>query len=47
MVESAEGYVVFDDTVLDKQHSVAIKLIRRQYSGNAHGVIKGISVVTF
>jgi hypothetical protein len=46
VVESAEGYVVFDDTVLDKQHSFAIELVRRQYSGNAHGVIKGIGVVT-
>jgi hypothetical protein len=46
VVESATGYVVFDDTVLDKQHSFAIELVRRQYSGNAHGVIKGIGVVT-
>jgi Transposase DDE domain len=46
VVESAEGYVVFDDTVLDKHHSFAIELVRRQYSGNAHGVIKGIGVVT-
>ena len=46
MVGSATGYVVFDDTVLDKQHSFAIELVRRQYSGNAHGVIKGIGVVT-
>jgi hypothetical protein len=38
--------VVFDDTVLDKQHSLAIELVRRQYSGKAHGVIKGIGVVT-
>jgi hypothetical protein len=37
---------VFDDTVLDKQHSFAIDLVRRQSSGNAHGVIKGIGVVT-
>ena len=46
VVGSATGYVVFDDTVLDKQHSFAIELVRRQYSGNAHGVIKGIGVVT-
>lgn len=43
---SEQGYVVFDDTVLDKQYSFAIELVRRQYSGNAHGVIKGIGVVT-
>jgi len=37
---------VFDDTVLDKNFSHAIELVRRQYSGNAHGIIKGIGVVT-
>ena len=30
----AYGYVLFDDTVLDKRHSFAIELVRRQYSGN-------------
>lgn len=40
------GYLVFDDTVLDKDASFAIELVRRQYSGNAHGLIKGIGVVT-
>lgn len=39
--------MVFDDTVLDKQHLFAIELVRRQYSGNAHGVIQGIGVVTY
>ncbi len=46
VIATRNGYVVFDDTVLDKQHSFAIELVRRQYSGNAHGVIKGIGVVT-
>jgi hypothetical protein len=46
VVGTSKGYVVFDDTVLDKSHSFAIDLVRRQYSGNAHGVIKGIGVVT-
>ncbi|NJN21611.1 MAG: transposase, partial [Leptolyngbya sp. RL_3_1] len=46
VIETPQGYLVFDDTVLDKQHSFAIELVRRQYSGNAHGVIKGIGVVT-
>jgi hypothetical protein len=43
---SQDGYLVFDDTVLDKNSSHEIELVRRQYSGNAHGVIKGIGVVT-
>jgi hypothetical protein len=46
VVATENGYVVFDDTVLDKNYSHAIELVRRQYSGNAHGVIKGIGVVT-
>lgn len=46
VVETRRGYVVFDDTVLDKNYSSSIELVRRQYSGNAHGVIRGIGVVT-
>ena len=42
----AYGYVLFDDTVLDKRHSFSIDLVRRQYSGNAKQVIKGIGVVS-
>ncbi len=40
-----DGYIIFDDTVLIKEHSHKIELVRRQYSGNAHGIIKGIGVV--
>jgi len=39
-------FLVFDNTVIDKNFSHRIELARRQYSGNAHGVIKGIGVVT-
>ena len=46
VVQTPEGYVVFDDTVVDKDFSFKIELVRRQYSGNAHGLIKGIGVVT-
>ena len=46
VIRSPHGYIVFDDTVLDKNYSFAIELVRRQYSGNAHGVVKGIGVVT-
>jgi hypothetical protein len=46
VVQNANGYIVFDDTVVDKNYSHEIELVRRQYSGNAHGVIKGIGVVT-
>ena len=38
---SPRGCVVFDDSILVKNHSHSIDLVRRQYSGNAHGLIKG------
>jgi hypothetical protein len=46
VVPTTLGYVIFDDTVLDKSYAHAIELVRRQWSGNAHAVIKGIGVVT-
>ncbi len=46
IVTSPNGYLLFDDTVADKNYSFAIELVRRQYSGNAHGIIKGIGIVT-
>jgi hypothetical protein len=46
VVATPSGYVVFDDTVLDKNTSFAIELVRAQYSGKAKAVIKGIGVVT-
>lgn len=45
LVLSQNGYIVFDDTVIDKNFSHKIELVRRQYSGNAHGIIKGIGIV--
>lgn len=45
LTQSFSAYIIFDDTVLDKRYSQAIELVRRQYSGNAQGVIKGIGVV--
>jgi hypothetical protein len=46
VVQTAYGFLVFDDTVIDKNFSKNIELVRSQYSGNAHKVIKGIGVVT-
>ena len=45
LVRSENGYLIFDDTVLDKSYSFEIEGVRRQYSGNAHGVVKGIGIV--
>jgi hypothetical protein len=38
--------VLFDDTVVDKDFSRKIEMARSQYSGNAHGIVRGIGVVT-
>jgi hypothetical protein len=46
IVTAPDGYLLFDDTVADKNYSFAIELVRRQYSGNAHAIIKGIGIVT-
>ncbi len=45
LVYSPEGCLIFDDVVLEKEHSFAIEGVRKQYSGNRHKVIKGIGVV--
>jgi len=44
--QTADGYLVFDDTVVDKNFSFKMDLVRRQWSGDAHGIIKGVGVVT-
>jgi len=43
---SSHGFVLFDDTVVDKDFSRKIEPARQQYSGNAHGIVRGIGVVT-
>ena len=45
VVLSAWGYVLFDDTVLDKHHNRCVEFVRRQYSSNAHGVIASTGLV--
>jgi hypothetical protein len=46
VIQTPEGFIMFDDTVIDKDFSYEIKLVRSQYSGNEHGNIKGVGVVT-
>jgi len=46
VVQTPKGFIIFDDTVADKNYSHDIELVRRQYSGNAHAVIKGIGIAT-
>lgn len=45
VVTTPHGYLVFDDTVADKNHSRQIEMVRRQWSGNAKRVIRGIGIV--
>jgi hypothetical protein len=42
----AGASLIFDDTVSDKRFSSKIELVRRQYSGNEHRVIRGIGLVS-
>jgi DDE family transposase len=46
VVSSPQGYLAFDDTVLDHNSAFKIDLVRRQYTGNAPGVVKEMGVVT-
>ena len=43
--ESKEAFLLVDDSVQDKRYSRFMELVRAQYSGNEHRVIKGIGVV--
>ncbi len=45
IVPDDNAYIIFDDTVLDKRFSEEIEIVRRQYSGNEHGIVKGIGIV--
>jgi len=46
VITSPNGYLIFDDEVLNKQDSKSIGLTRWQYSGNEGKVIRGIGIVT-
>jgi hypothetical protein len=44
--DSKDAFLIVDDSVHDKRYSRFIELVRAQYSGNEHGVVKGIGVVS-
>ena len=46
IVIAGDGYLLFDDSVLNKEHSNRIESVYKQYSGNEHKVIKGIGVIS-
>ena len=45
ITNSSEASLVVDDSVQDKSYSQKIEMVKRQYSGNAHGLVKGIGIV--
>ena len=45
IVHSRRVCIIFDDSMLDKNHSHSIEWVRCQYGGNAHGLTKGIGMI--
>ena len=46
-VLESNGIIVADETVLNKNRSQKIKLVRWQYSGDEHDIVKGIGMLNF
>src|SRR5581483_3754754 len=44
--DSNAAFLLVDDSVHDKRYSRFLELVRTQYSGNEHRVVKGIGVVS-
>jgi hypothetical protein len=44
--DSPGAFLIVDDSVHDKRYSRFIELVRAQYSGNEHRVVRGIGVVS-
>lgn len=45
IIDSAEAFLIVDDSVQDKRYSRFIELVKLQYSGAVHGLIRGIGIV--
>jgi hypothetical protein len=43
--DSEDAFLLVDDSVQNKQYSFSIETVKRQYSGNVHGLVKGIGLV--
>lgn len=43
--DSEEAFLLVDDSVQNKQYSHSIETVKLQYSGNEHGLVKGIGLV--
>jgi len=45
MVDPEKGYLIIDDTLLDKPYARQTALAKKQYSGKHHGLVNGINLV--
>lgn len=45
ITDRPEAFLIIDDSVQDKRYSRFIELVKRQYSGVEHGLVRGIGVV--
>jgi len=45
IADSPDAFMIVDDSVQDKRYSRFIELVRLQYSGAAHGLVRGIGIV--
>lgn len=45
IVDSPEAFLIVDDSVQDKRYSRFIELVKLQYSGAEHGLVRGIGIV--
>lgn len=43
--DGPDSYLIFDDSVQNKQYSKKIELVKLQYSGAKHGLVPGICIV--
>lgn len=47
VLNSSSGIIVADETVLNKSRSKKIELVRWQYSGTVHDIVRGIGMLNF
>ncbi len=45
IADGPETFLLVDDSVQDKRYSQFIELVKRQYSGAEHGLVRGIGIV--
>ena len=46
IVQLQKGYLIVDDTTLDKPYAKVMELVCRHWSGKHHRVVKGINLIT-